>query len=456
MKDFLVVLKNALSFGFYSFKSNVKSLLPNIKHGIKNLSKKVKYIKECAMPYLKAIKMRWVAVWCGCLVLCAALIIVILSLTTDYYMLTYNGYNLGYLRSTEMAEATMQSIKNDFVDDREVLDDLDTFSIEKIKVGNIFLKCMDKDEFREMVVLAAKTIEYGYQVYIDGEYIMAVAGKEVFDNALMDFKNDRITLSEDINSEYDKCDVSVSNSVKIDRACMLVGDIVTNGSYQGLYTAFEEKLNYRIECLQTEMEVVPYITYYKRNNDLYKGAKYVVQKGKNGSKQVQTKLIIENGELISSKIVSEKVTKKSVMRRVEIGNGTTSGVSGGIVLLLPVEGYLTSDFGGRADPFTGNAAYHNGLDIAAKQGTPIIAAASGKVIQASDKHNGYGKCVIIEHSSGFRTLYAHCSSLDVKVGEYVSPGQVIAKVGSTGRSTGPHLHFSVIISGNYVDPNLYF
>lgn len=456
MKEFLVVLKNAFQFGFLKIKDFFIRLLPNVKHALKNAKEKREYVKDWAMPYLKAIKLSWVMAWLGCALLIATTVIVILSLTTDYYMLTYKEYNLGFLRNTEMADATMQSLKDEFSDNDAVIADLDTFGIEKIKIGNIFLKCMDKDEFRETVVLAAETIEYGYKIYIDDEFIMSVAGKDVYDNALLDYKNDRITISNDINSEYDSCKVTVTNKLTYERECMLTKDIVTHGSYQGLYRAFEKKLHYNIECLQTETKQVPYITYYQRNAELYPGAKNIISQGRYGAKKVQYKVIVEDGKLISSTIVSEKVTKKAVMRKVEIGNGTTSGMAGGIVLGLPVEGYLTSDFGNRSDPFTGKPAYHNGLDIGAKYGTPIIAAAEGKVIQASDKKNGYGKCVIIEHASGFRTMYAHASSLNVKVGQYVKAGQVIAKVGSTGRSTGPHLHFSVIINGDYVDPNLYF
>ncbi|MBO5725615.1 MAG: M23 family metallopeptidase, partial [Clostridia bacterium] len=336
--------------------------------------------------------------WLGCLVLMASMIIIILSATTDYYILTYQGYSLGYLRNTEMADATLASIKTEFSDNQKVVDDIDTFEVQKIKLGNIFLKCMDKDEFRETVVMAAQTIEYGYKVYIDDEYIMAVAGTQVFDNAMLDYKNDRITISEDINAKYDSCDIEILNKIDTKRVCMLTEDITTKGSYNGLYTAFEEKLQYRIECLQTVDESIPYMTYYTRNDALAQGEKRTVQKGQYGVKKVQSKVIVENGELVSSKVVKEKITKKSVMRRLEIGNDTKGAVAGGIVLLFPIDGYLTSDFGNRPDPFTGQIAYHNGLDIGATTGTPIQAAAAGKVIQASDKKNGYGKCVIIEHS----------------------------------------------------------
>ncbi len=456
MKDFIPVLKNVLLYVFCCLKSFIIRFVPCVKHSFKNLFGTIEYIKKVVTPYIKAIKIRWVLVSLGCLVAIALSVFLILGATTDYFILTYKGYSLGFLRNAEMADATLLSIKSEFSGNNKVIEDIDLFSIEKIKVGNIFLKCMDKDEFRDTVVLAAETIDYGYHIFIDDEYIMAVGGNEVFENAMLDFKNNRIASSKDIKSNYDKCDVVISNKVDVKRVCMLTEDIITSGSYSGLYAAFEERFKYRIECLQSVDENIPYMTYYSRNSELAPGAKRIVQEGIHGVKRVQSKVIIENGVLISNKIVNEEITTKSVMRHIEMGSGTSGAVEGGLELLFPIDGYLTSDFGDRPDPFTGEIAFHTGLDIAAEKGAPIQAAASGKVIQASDKKDGYGKCVIIEHASGFSTLYAHCSELNVKEGEYVTAGQVIAKVGSTGRSTGPHLHFSIIINEEFVDPNLYF
>ena len=403
-----------------------------------------------------AVKRRWIVLWCAFLLLFFGLAVVILNATTDYYLVSYNGSGLGYVRNLNMANAAVNSLKTQFAHNEDVLADLENFEISPIQSSNWFLSCFNRDELMQVLAGAADTIEYGYTVYIDGEYVLSVNNITVFNNAYNDFKVDRITLSPDVRAEYDECEVEVLSSVKTEHACMLARDICVSEPYMKLYDIFEEQLQYRIECVQTVTEKVPYVTYYQHNDKLAPGSKKVVQAGKYGTKDVQSRLIIENGELISTEILSEKVLTSAVMRRIQIGNGVTSGAAGGVSLLLPVEGYLTSGYGDRADPFTGEDAYHTGLDIAASSGTKIIAAASGKVIQASDKKNGYGKCVIIEHSSGFRTLYAHCSSLDVQVGDYVAAGQVIARVGSTGRSTGPHLHFSVLINGEYVDPNLYF
>jgi murein DD-endopeptidase MepM/ murein hydrolase activator NlpD len=122
-----------------------------------------------------------------------------------------------------------------------------------------------------------------------------------------------------------------------------------------------------------------------------------------------------------------------------------------VSLSLPAHGRISSNFGVRRDPFTGRARVHEGVDIAVPSGTPIHAAAAGTVVFAG-KQRGYGNTVIVEHADGRKTRYAHASKLNVTVGETVGKGETIGLVGSTGRSTGPHLHFEVIEAGRHVNP----
>jgi len=115
--------------------------------------------------------------------------------------------------------------------------------------------------------------------------------------------------------------------------------------------------------------------------------------------------------------------------------------------LAPIEdGWFSSNFGWRIDPFSGQKAFHEGIDFPANVGTPIVAAASGKVIFA-DVHPQYGKMIEIDHGNGLVSRYAHASKLLVKEGDLVVRGQEIARVGATGRATGPHLHFEVRLNG---------
>jgi murein DD-endopeptidase MepM/ murein hydrolase activator NlpD len=111
-----------------------------------------------------------------------------------------------------------------------------------------------------------------------------------------------------------------------------------------------------------------------------------------------------------------------------------------------VDAWYSSNFGWRLDPFTGQQSFHEGIDFPADVGTPIEAAASGKVTVA-EVHPAYGKMIEIDHGNGLVSRYAHCSALLVKEGDLVVRGQEIARVGTTGRSTGPHLHFEVRLNG---------
>lgn len=120
--------------------------------------------------------------------------------------------------------------------------------------------------------------------------------------------------------------------------------------------------------------------------------------------------------------------------------------------LMPTTGRISSGFGNRRNPFGKGIEFHAGLDIANSSGTKVMAAGSGVVTFAA-YNGGYGRVIIINHGYGYQSVYAHNRKLLVKVGEQVDKGQVIAEMGSTGRSTGPHLHFEVRLNGKAINPN---
>ena len=119
-----------------------------------------------------------------------------------------------------------------------------------------------------------------------------------------------------------------------------------------------------------------------------------------------------------------------------------------------LKGYVSSPFGRRTDPFSGRLSNHKGVDFAAKAGSSVVAVAAG-VVTASGRKSGYGNVVEISHADGYVTLYAHNQSNQAKVGDLVKRGQTIATVGSTGRSSGYHVHFEVTKDGQVVDPASY-
>ncbi|NLV15677.1 MAG: peptidoglycan DD-metalloendopeptidase family protein [Syntrophomonadaceae bacterium] len=175
------------------------------------------------------------------------------------------------------------------------------------------------------------------------------------------------------------------------------------------------------------------------------------QKGQNGEKKVTYRLTKENGKVIENKVLEESVISQPVERIVvegtrSSGYAMTASRSGSFVggLSWPLRGAITSHYGTRGGK-------HTGMDINGNTGDPIRAAKGGTVTSAS-RAGGYGLIITINHGDGLQTRYAHCSKFEVSVGAKVSAGQIIARVGSTGNSTGSHLHFEVIQGGSYRNP----
>ncbi len=134
----------------------------------------------------------------------------------------------------------------------------------------------------------------------------------------------------------------------------------------------------------------------------------------------------------------------------QLGQATAS-----IPSRMPVSNFsYTSGFGGRYDPFNGGAAFHPGVDMAGPTGEPIAAAATGTVVRAG-WFGGYGNCIEIDHGHGLATRYGHLSRIMVRIGDHIGAGDQIGRMGSTGRSTGSHLHFEVRVDGHAVDPMPY-
>src|SRR5262245_14557845 len=119
--------------------------------------------------------------------------------------------------------------------------------------------------------------------------------------------------------------------------------------------------------------------------------------------------------------------------------------------IWPAHGWLSSIVGSRRDPITGGADYHQGLDISADQGSPVYATADGTVLQAG-REGAYGNLVTIDHGYGLETRYGHLSKYEVRPGAKVQRGDVIGRVGATGRATGPHLHYEVRVNGRLLNP----
>ena len=174
----------------------------------------------------------------------------------------------------------------------------------------------------------------------------------------------------------------------------------------------------------------------------------MVRGKESGTDPAEGRVAVKNSNLLPSRSSHSSI---SVARSVVSKAANYPSNSEKVDIQMPLEGRISSGFGGRRDPIQGGHRHHDGIDIAAPRGTPIAAAAAGTVVFAGRK-GGYGNMVEIEHPDGRHTRYGHAECIMVNPGDKVEDGQMIATVGSTGRSTGPHLHFEVTENGNRVDP----
>ena len=225
-----------------------------------------------------------------------------------------------------------------------------------------------------------------------------------------------------------------------------------------IVTKEEATLEVRITKVETRQEEIPYSTETTESKDLNKGVTRTTQEGENGLRNVTMRNVYDtNGTLLEQTILSTETVKEPVNKKVVVGTkkASTGGakyITGSGRFLWPVPNYKYCS--------RWYSSGHKGVDICAPAGTPIYASAGGTVTKAgynkAGAGTGYGYSVIISHSGGYTTVYAHCLSLTVSAGQSVRQGQLIGYVGSTGRSSGNHCHFEIRRSGSYLAPQKFF
>lgn len=198
----------------------------------------------------------------------------------------------------------------------------------------------------------------------------------------------------------------------------------------------------------TYHQTIPYSVEVTYDGSMWPWQEKVLQYGQNGEKEIVEQVVRENGKEISRTRISEKVISYPVTQKILRGNKQVPAMGSGN-MVWPVAGSISSYYGWRWGSF------HQGVDIAADRGTPVRCADSGMVSYAG-WYGGYGYLVTVDHGNGMETWYAHLSRIDVSVGQQVSRGEVIGAVGSTGNSTGPHLHFEVRVGGSPKNPLNYY
>lgn len=326
-----------------------------------------------------------------------------------------NGEEIVVLKDTEAAKSVLEDIKASFIEEDTEEYDYIGFK-EKVEVAEIGAEFSDiVDEEEAVKKISIGTDEEKIHIVEKGENPWTIAQK-------YDLSTDDI---EKANPGMDSSRVQIG-----DELSLIVPKPI---------------LSVRTKEFIELVEEIPFETEYEETDSLYEGDKRITVQGKEGEREIKGYIVKENGKEIDMEIEYEKVLSEPKTRVVAQGTKERPATVATGVFSNPTRGRLTSPFGARW------GRRHTGIDIANSLGTTVKAADAGRVSFAGYQ-GSYGKLVIIDHENGYQTYYAHNNKLVVSAGDRVYKGQKISEMGSTGRSTGVHVHFEVRKNGTPVNP----
>lgn len=299
------------------------------------------------------------------------------------------------------------------------------------------------DEVAAAIISNTDTIVNASVLKINGETTLKLE-KETLALLL----KDRLNAFADTSSE---CKSNFVADIKVEDGYFLESELDKLDKAQEVVNS----LDVITEIRQVTEVVVPYKTTVQKSNEHIVGFEEITVSGVSGVDRITQDIVTLNGEVQSCTDVStetvvapvNEIIVKGTAKSLASAKQKQTAHSAGFVFPVP-------DGVWRVSSYYGDGRGHKGIDICAKSGTSIFAVANGKVVYSGWKGD-YGNCVIIEHSNGMRTLYGHAKQLCCNVGDTVSQGEVIALVGTTGQSSGNHIHFEVIVNGKNVDPAPY-
>ena len=302
-------------------------------------------------------------------------------------------------------------------------------------------------------IIAIVLIKYRpvYKVSISGEELGYIENIQSFEENLKneiisgETKNvDSINLSEEPEYELKLINRTLETNEK-EIATEIEDEVVVTYKYYDV--AYKNETIQSVNTIEEAEEIVNEI---KENNNEQDVDLTIIEKYTENEEEVNTSEL-EVAKTETQTIVAEKIEEEQKQKEEEERINSLPDINGIKLAVTPIEGTITSRYGANSRI---RKSTHTGLDIAATKGTPIKVVAAGTVIAAS-YDGSYGNLVKVDHGNGVETWYAHTSKMYVKVGEQVEAGDVIAAVGSTGNSTGPHLHLEIRVNGEHVNPQNY-
>ena len=300
------------------------------------------------------------------------------------------------------------------------------------------------------VVICSATRSNAFLVYIDDKPIVYLANKNEISELIDKVGKYYIDLT-GLNTK-DISENSLINKISfvrctVDYKKLMTVDGAANYIIKSNKQNTTQLLTFSISGIKSTDEIITPGVMVTWSNDLLKGQSNVESPGKNGKSTKITLFTFENNKLITENIISSTIIETAKSRIIVNGSREPIIVATSVIT-VPSRGTISSEFGKRW------GKTHKGIDIAASFGTPIYSAFDG-VVKYSGWEEGYGNLIQIKSDGNIETLYGHCSNLSAKVGTLVKKGDKIRNVGSTGNSTGPHVHFEVRINGIAVDPIKY-
>jgi len=317
----------------------------------------------------------------------------------------------------------------------------ENFSFEKepVFIGRVVSPddAMSVGEIRDAIMATLPFIVEGYAVIIDGEPHLALVSEEAANAVIENHKNRYIgfNVADDSVIEFDR-------EVEIVRQNVPVGRLRTP---EGALMELSPILNVQHTFVQHYTEYIPYEIERVNDYTMYRGRVAISVQGQRGENAITARVVEVNGVEVSRDVLETTMVRMPSARVERVGQREPPPTIAHGRFIRPAAGTLTSRFGPRW------GRMHNGVDIANRVGTPIVAADGGRVI-FSGWDGGFGNVVRIDHENGYVTVYAHNTTNLVRVGERVARGQQIATMGSTGNSTGSHIHFEIRRNGTPIDP----
>jgi murein DD-endopeptidase MepM/ murein hydrolase activator NlpD len=364
-----------------------------------------------------------------------------LSVVVEAAAITVEGQVLGYLKSEIEATNLLDQFKEEYVS-KETLKQLSKMQKNDIKDEVIEIKDEKTNSniidvtFSKNVSVSTKNISV--DKIIKPEDVLTLLKKGAIEEKIHVVKEGDVLGS--IAEQY-----NLTTEELLELNPKFAKDSIINIGEKVIVTDYEPYLKVVIKETVTKDESIAFSTEFEKSDDLFKGITKITQDGRNGLKKVKYEIIKENGKIVEQEVIKEEVLEKPVTKVIVQGSKVVPSRGTGEFSWPAVGGYISSHMGTRW------GSYHKGIDIARPSNRAILAADNGTVSSAG-WDGGYGNKIVINHNNGYRTVYAHLSSIKVSHGQVVQRGQQLGIMGSTGNSTGIHLHFEVYKNGSLVNP----